>query len=161
MRVLSTVGLALFLTLAATSSGGTAPPAGKGRATRCYVLRANAITNDADARVRYRRRFSARDVLDLRLSVWMPAKNDAGLVEIKLYTPTGHLYEVLEASTDSYTADETRYRGRRARVVAGRLPVAGTHITGRSLYGKWQAEVFLDGEPASCTRQPVRIRINP
>jgi hypothetical protein len=158
---LSTVAVALFLTLGATSHGGAAPPAAKGRADRCYVLRANAITNDTDARTRYRRRFSAQDVLDLRFSVWMPGKNDAGLVEIKLYTPAGHLYEVLEATTDAGTARETRYRGRRARVVAGRLPVAGTHITGRSLYGKWRAEVFLDGAPATCTRRPMRFTISP
>ncbi len=161
MRRVSTVGVVLFLTLATVSHGWAAPPAANRRARRCFVVRANAITNEATTRTRYRSRFSAQKVLDLRLSVWLPAYNDAGLVEIKLYTPTGHLYEVLQASTDPDTRDKMKYRGRRARVVAGRLPIAGTHITGRSLYGKWRAEVFLDGEPASCTRRPKRFAIRP
>lgn len=162
MKLASTVGIVLFLMLVSTPRGWTAPPAANKQSKRCFVVRANAITGEANAkRTRYRRRFSAQDALDLRLSVWMPIRNDAGLVEIKLYTPTGHLYEVLQAGADSGTIGETKYRGRRARVVAGRLPIAGTHITGRSLYGKWRAEVFLDGEPASCTRRPKRFTITP
>jgi hypothetical protein len=100
-------------------------------------------------------------VLDLSLSVWLPAKNEASVVEIRLYTPTGRLYEVLQARADASTIDGARYRGRRARVVSARLPVAGSHIVGRSLYGKWRAEVFLDGNEKSCTRRPKKFRLDP
>ncbi len=131
---------------------------------RCYAVRVGAISAPAAEtrnRRRYRRSFSAQELLDLRLSVWLPAGNNASVVNIRLYTPTGRLYQTLQATADASTSGEVNYRGRRIRVVSARLPVAGSHITDRSLYGEWRADAFLDGSENSCTRRPKRFTIDP
>jgi hypothetical protein len=53
-----------------------------------------------------------------------------------------------------------RYRFRRARTVTADLPVAGTSITRRSLFGEWRAEVHLDGNERACTR-PTTFTLEP
>ena len=173
MRCARTAIILAVLTWTAGSQALATPSTRGARAqgNRCYAVRIEAISSpsnetstDRGRRRRYRRRFSAHEVLDLSLSVWLPAKNDASVIEIRLYTPTGRLYEVLQARADASTTPSkigTRYRGRRARVVSARLPVAGSHITGRSLYGKWRAEVFLDGNEKSCTRRPKNFSLDP
>ncbi len=166
MRYARTAIILLVLTVTAGSQALATQRTRRARATRirCYAVRVEAISNpstETTNRRRYRRGFSAQEVLDLRLSVWLPEKDEASLVEIRLYTPTGRLYEVLQARADASTTDGGRYRRRRARVVSARLPVAGSHITSRSLYGKWRAEVFLDENEKSCTRRPKKFTINP
>ena len=38
------------------------------------------------------------------------------------------------------------------------FPVAGTSIVTSSLYGEWEAELYLDGEPMACAvRNPFVI----
>ena len=132
------------------------------KSNRCYVRfePISADSNDTSRRRRFRRRFTAQNMLDLRVDVWLRADNDAGLVEVKLYTPAGHLYEVLQATADPEVVQRSSRR-RRSRVVSARLPVAGSHITSRSLYGKWSAEVFLDGNDRPCSRRPRRFFIEP
>ena len=135
------------------------------RRNRCYAIRIEAIrtpSTETSTRRRWRRRFSAREVLDLRFSVLLPANNQSGLVEIELYTPKGNLYETLQAQVDpdDPSGGTARYRRRRARVVTARLPIAGSHITSRSLYGRWRAEVHLDGNDRRC-RRPKRFIIEP
>ncbi len=136
---------------------------GDRRAQRqCYAVRVEAIQNpsaESGPRRRYKDRFSAEDVLDLRFVVMLSANSQAGLVEIRLYTPSGRLYDVLKAETEPDASGRGRYRRRRGRVVAAQLPVAGSHITGRSLYGKWEAVVHLDGNDEHCTR--ARFTIDP
>lgn len=168
MRCARTAIILAVLTCTAGSQALATPSTRRANRNRCYAVRVEAISipatetsTDTGRRRRYRRRFSAHEVLDLNLSVWLPAKNEASVVEIRLYTPTGRLYEVLQARADASTADGARYRGRRARVVSARLPVAGSHITSRSLYGKWRAEVFLDGNEKSCTRRPKKFSLDP
>lgn len=162
----ATVLTFLMLTVTVASSALATPAAPKrGSTNRCYTVRIEGVSDSSAEtkkrrRRRYRHRFSARDVLDLRLSVWLPEKSDAGLVQIKLYTPTGRVYETLRASVDPELMGKKNFRGRRARIVTARLPIAGTHITSRSLYGKWRAEVYLDGELGSCTQpRPRRFTI--
>ena len=132
------------------------------RQNRCYAVGIEAIGASSTETSTRRRSFSAREVLDLRFSVLLPANNQSGLVEIELYTPKGNLYETLHAQIDATdpSGGTATYRRRRARVVTARLPVAGSHITGRSLYGRWRAEVHLDGDERRCTR-PTRFIIQP
>ena len=164
MRCARTVIILAVLTTAGSQALATRATSRARRNNRCYAVRVEAIASPATEtkrRRRYRRRFSAHEVLDLNLSVWLPARNDASVVEIRLYTPTGSLYEILQAQSDASTPNRARHRGRRARVVSARLLVAGSHITSRSLYGKWRAEVFLDGNEKSCTRRPKKFRLDP
>jgi len=133
----------------------------------CYAVRIEALGSTsspstlsegkapkAKARPRNGHRFSAREILDLRFDVLLRERDPSGLVEVALYTPSGHLYETLKAELDPDEAALGRpsYRGRRARVVAATLPVAGSYITRRSIYGEWRAEVRLDGAGTACTR---------
>ena len=143
--------MVLALAGLAATADAAAPPASR-RTNRCYGIRVEAVqAPDAPARRRrFRRRFSAGEVLDLRLNVILHAKNSAGLVEIKLYTPQGRLYDILEARAQGETKVlRGRFR-RRRRVVSADFPIAGSHITSRSLYGKWRAEVFLNGSDRRC-----------
>lgn len=131
---------------------------------RCYAVRVEAVRASAEPtrhRRRYRRRFVAHELLDLEMSVWLPAKSEASLVEIHVYTPAGRLYDVLQARAGAGGGETTRYRGRRSRVMSARLPVAGSHITSRSLYGTWRAEVFVDGDEDRCTRRAKTFTIAP
>jgi hypothetical protein len=129
----------------------------RGASGRCNAVRVEAVQKTSDEsgpRRRYRDRFSAEDVLDLRFVVSLPANNQAGLVEIKLYTPSGRLYDVLRAEADGGEATgRSSNRRRRSRTVAAQLPIAGSHITGRSLYGEWEARVYLDGNDEECNRK--------
>lgn len=120
--------------------------------------------------------FSATQVLDLDL--WLlftpgAAKRFANdhLVEFRVYTPAGNLYQ----STKFMFSDNAARKGRHTRIsgypdavtVQGlsevtyrngkhvglkmRLPVAGTHIVTSSLYGKWKAQAYVDGETIPCS----------
>lgn len=113
-------------------------------------------------RARGRHRFAARDVLDLRFDVVLRGRDQSGLVEVALFTPSGHLYETLKTERDSDPGASTRasYQARRGRVVTATLPVAGTFITRRSLYGEWRAEIHLDGDEAACAR-PTTFVLEP
>jgi hypothetical protein len=126
---------------------------------RCFAVQIEAVGSTSDEqthgrRHRVRQRFSARDVLDLRFRVLLPSQNQSGLIEVKLYTPKGKVYETLSADLDPDSSSEgmPRYRFRRARTVTADLPVAGTFITRRSLFGEWRAEVYLDGNERPCMR---------
>lgn len=129
---------------------------------RCFVgfEPIASSSRDAPPQRRFWRRFSAQEMLDLRVDVWFRATNHSGLVEIKLYTPAGRLYEVLHAKAGPDDARPIAHR-RRLPILSARLPVAGSHITSRSLYGTWTAEVFLDGSDEPCTRRPRRFFIEP
>jgi len=162
------VRIAIIL-LALVSAGGSqafaTPPESRGRDNRCYAVRVEGVSSsmqEAKGRRRYRRRFLAHEVLDLELSVWLPARSDVSVAEIRVYTPTDRLYDVLQATANTTTTEDgARYRGRKARVMSARLPVAGSHITNRSLYGTWRAEVFLDGNERGCTRRATEFTIEP
>jgi len=100
--------------------------------------------------------FSAAEVLDLEFQVVIPANaSSAGpSLELKLFTPKGHLYQTLAvpaASQASGTAAPPKRRAR-YRTVTARLPVAGTTIVNNSLYGTWKAEAYVDGERTACAK---------
>jgi hypothetical protein len=105
--------------------------------------------------------FSATDVLDLELHVILPAAYTNNNLELKLYTPKGHLYQTLkiDALAAGGAAAESARR-RRFELLSARLPVAGTTIVNSSLYGIWKAEAYFEGAASPCTR-PRRFLIRP
>lgn len=117
------------------------------------------------------REFSVQKIEDAQLLVLFdtPVAGEH-LLEVKLMTPRGHHYQTMavpiataasERGTrrpvptyprplevqvlDSY---ETRGGARQGTPVF--VPVAGTAIVTSSLYGQWQVQLLLDGEPMTC-----------
>lgn len=102
--------------------------------------------------------FSASRVLDLTLSVELPrppAGSAPGPLEVRVYTPQGHLYQSVPF-TPGQAADAARPSAllarRWQRVELPSLPVGGTPIVTSSLYGTWRVEVWPEGaSPCSGT----------
>jgi hypothetical protein len=130
--------------------------------------------------------FSATRILDLELRAHVrPLPAGPHLLELKLYTPHGHLYQVLPVAFEGAGAAsagdaaapqapwQAAYRGLplqaaplvraqravRHRVVAT-LPVAGTSIVAASLFGRWRVDAHLDGAVDSCGT-PAFFRLAP
>lgn len=129
--------------------------------------------------------FSATAILDIDLAILFSESASAKfaqprVVEFRLYTPRGKLYE---SQSIPFTSDAKR-KGERLRVpgypdvvplrvLSGvthkktrgviatiRMPVAGTPIMNNSLYGLWRAEAFLDGDTTPCS-VPAEFTITP
>ena len=104
------------------------------------------------------RRFSAARTLDLQFGVRVRRRvgTDARL-ELRLYTPRGHLYQTLRVETPAAPEGRppwgsyTRLR-RLLQPRTATLPVAGTAIMNHALYGRWTVEPHLDGSPTPCSR---------
>jgi len=114
--------------------------------------------------------FSATEILDIVFEAdFVVGFNGDALLELKVYTPNGHLYQVLVAPVSS----EPSKRGSRVRVAgfpyplptqivaktigelaapvpSMSLPVAGTQIVATSLYGTWEVRPYLSGQAADC-----------
>jgi len=105
--------------------------------------------------------FSVTKILDLELRAKVrPLPAGPHLLELKLYTPRGHLYDVLPVAFDGRRLKKT-HDGRAVRQdVVATLPVAGTSIVAASLFGRWRVEVHLDGAPHSCG-SPTHFRLTP
>lgn len=135
----------------------------------CHAVQVEAVgstsvsSNDTQ-RGRGRRSldFSAREILDLRFDVELHPKDQPGLVQIDLYTPSGNLYETLKAELvpDDASTGRARHRSHGGPVLGATLPVAGSYITRRSLYGQWRVLVRLDGNESTCTR-PTTFVLQP
>jgi hypothetical protein len=80
----------------------------------------------------------ARDAVDLELSTRVQSSTEARNIEFRVYTPAGHLYETFAASIT------------RGSAAAARLPVSGTAITQRGLYGHWKVVPHFEGDLAPC-----------
>jgi hypothetical protein len=114
--------------------------------------------------------FSATRILDVVFHVLTPRqlRGDHAL-DIKVYTPKGHLYQTLSTRFPAVAASASvtrafslatlirpervhtvRYAGLKRQLVSARLPVAGTHIVSHSLYGSWRIAPHLDGSLAPC-----------
>jgi hypothetical protein len=113
--------------------------------------------------------FRATQIIDLEFSAAFRARlRGPHLLEFKVYTPNGKLYQALVAP---FTGDVPRREGRRVDGfpeplpeqtmqestgrwrpffrpglfhVTARLPVAGTWIITNSLYGQWRVDLYLD-----------------
>lgn len=151
----------------ATDDAPSATPACRGLALR--RVPASATTD---------RVISARDTLDLVFRVQLSGQNTPSQVEMRYFTPAGHLYQSLqvpvapEGSREQERAlpdhpfpvkvarvagAEVKGDGRegndRERFVdMPALPVAGTVIAQNSLYGTWRAEAWPAGATTPCTR---------
>ena len=65
-------------------------------------------------------------------------------LQLRLYTPGGFLYQVLEVPVER--------GGRSRRRLEARLPVAGTSIMASGLYGRWTIVPHLDNRREPCGR---------
>ena len=115
--------------------------------------------------------FSASEILDIvfKTRLWRCPEGDH-LLELKLYTPNGHLYQVLtipvsvgaKAATakakkavkvdgfpkalEAQSVETNMNKATKRHFATATLEVAGTFITTNSLYGTWEVAAFLDGE---------------
>lgn len=130
------------------------PLAGDGRAQQpaavsgCTIVWVTAPNPPGKVRSRWPPLdFSASKVLDLKFWVVLPSRRTTPgrRVEVKLFTPKGHLYQTLAAPVDAG-------RPRLFQTVTMRLPVAGTTIVNNSLYGRWTAAAYLEGGASPCTK---------
>jgi hypothetical protein len=120
----------------------------------------------AQRRMARKRRYSAARTLDLQFGVRVRRRvePDARL-ELRLYTPKGHLYQTLKADPPA-TVDGSSPQDRYARLRqilrprTATLPVAGTAIVNHSLYGRWTVEPHLNGNAKPCG-QARAFRIEP
>jgi hypothetical protein len=92
--------------------------------------------------------------LDFAVKLVPRAATPGRVVELKLYTPRGFLYQVLETAIPQ---PSPRRRGRariakKTTTASVRLPVAGTWITQNTLYGRWKVVPYLEGQTAACGR---------
>lgn len=120
--------------------------------------------------------FSATRILDIEFQTMLRRRVEGPhTLQLKLYTPKGHLYQVLtvpftapgrsesedgkpgkrwvDGQTEPLEEQEAkavRFEGVHRRQVNAILPVAGTFITNNSLYGKWRVEPRLDDDPEPC-----------
>jgi hypothetical protein len=91
--------------------------------------------------------------VDLELRAALRSAKGSPRVELRVQSPGGHLYETLTASRATVAAGSGPDSG--VRIAPGasftaRLPVAGTHITQRGLYGQWSVVPYLDGALEPC-----------
>jgi len=111
--------------------------------------------------------FSATRILDVEFRTLLRRRLEGPhTLQLKLYTPRGHLYQVLAVPfsekpgkrllegfpqpVDEQAATAVRFEGVRRYQVKATLPVAGTSIMTSSLYGEWKAVPHLDDDPDPC-----------
>jgi len=63
-------------------------------------------------------------------------------LRLRVYTPQGFLYQVLEVPIE--------HQGQKRRRLEARLPVAGTSIMASGLYGRWKVVPHLDDRREPC-----------
>lgn len=165
--------LLLLLLLVLTPGVGTASGGDEARHREdkreretCEVTELRALTSPSDDEDRYRldgawaddgddgrthrrrRSFSAARTIDLGFAVSLKrARPHADRrVELRLYTPKGHLYQRLKLDPPR----RVRWSRPGDPEWTGTLPVAGTAIVNHSLYGRWRVEPHLDDRPEPC-----------
>ena len=152
----------------ATSNGEAAEP--RTDAAVCAAVQVSS----PQAQERHLRWFSATQILDLRFRTTLsrPLKGQH-VLELKVYTPRGHLYQVLTVPFTAplpgspapmpqrpiAEANGNGHGSQPARVidepdpnptVDATLPVGGTVIVTSSLYGRWTVTPHLDGSLEPC-----------
>ena len=102
--------------------------------------------------VRPRPVFSAARTLDLDLGAERLGARAGIPVELRLYTPKGHLYQTLHVTATDRNAPTARGSSgaEAAWPLVARLPVAGTAVVNHSLYGQWTVEPYLEGHSEPC-----------
>jgi len=115
--------------------------------------------------------FSALEISDVIFDVTAVGEFDGdSVLELKIVTPNGHLYQVLTAPVSPnwtkaagvsrvvgypYPLQVQHMESKTAGVttdspVTFRFPVGGTLIVSSSLYGLWEVSAYLDGVEAGC-----------
>jgi hypothetical protein len=95
--------------------------------------------------------YSAARTVDLRFEATLLQDVGPGTrVELRLYTPRGHLYQLLRMAAPVSGGSSAPW--------TAVLPVAGTAIVNSTLYGEWRVEPHLDASPQPCGRA-LRLRI--
>jgi hypothetical protein len=91
--------------------------------------------------------------VDLELRAGLRSARGSTRVELRVLSPGGHLYQTLTAARATAPAGSTPGSGVRiapGALFTARLPVAGTHITQRGLYGRWSVVPYLEGDLEPC-----------
>lgn len=162
MGYLHRASVVLVAAVVGFTAAEASSPDGK-RARRCHGIRVDPKDAPRDRR-HGSTVISASQAKDLRLQISLPEELASLPVRVKLFTPRGSLFQVLEAKADADSEAATtrrRFRSsRRTRVLAASLPLAGTQITTHALFGEWRAEVYVDGAETPCTR-PLGFQIEP
>jgi len=111
-------------------------------------------------------RFATSQVLDLEFTTELQeATYGSHVLHFKVTTPGGFLYQDLampfnwrrpgkgprERLSDAVMRAAARPGSAGGREVRARLPVAGTSITLKTLYGRWSVQAFLDDESRPCS----------
>jgi hypothetical protein len=123
---------------------------------RCYAVRVHPA--EAEGRNgnngRSGRSISATAAKDLVIEVSVPDAAASSPVQVKLFTPRGRLYQVIEAHAGESEMLDGGGRGRRGRgrTLEALFPMAGTPVVTNALFGEWRAEVYLDGAETPCLR---------
>ena len=108
-----------------------------------------------------------------------PSLADDHVVTVKIFTPHGHLYRVLDVPIAKAKGDaplgtrrlpgypypvkvqaprSVTVNGNRYVSVDVSFPVGGSSIVTSSLYGQWRAEVYMDGAEKPCSN-PLYFQI--
>jgi hypothetical protein len=119
--------------------------------------------------------FRASRITELQFDTVFPRRlTGPHVLELKIFTPRGHLYQVLTVPFSGegrggrrrrvpgnprfLLEREMRFVGAGAYHVSARLPVAGTWITTNSLYGSWRVEAHVDGAEWPSGRERFTIQ---
>ncbi len=143
MRVRLSAPLGVAVALAASVLDAAPLPAAsphepRERQSVCAVVEIGA--NQTKHRLH---RFRATRILRLEFETLLLGrpKRERSL-ELRVYTPHGFLYQVLETKAGHGPASGRRFEAR--------LPVAGTSIMASGLYGRWRVVPHLAGEREPC-----------
>jgi len=152
------------------------PPAAAPRAPREQPAPASScaaiVVSSPEAKTSARAQsLSATKILDLQLAALLRTRlQGEHTLDMRVYTPKGHLYQVLTVPFSAAAAGPVgtrqvegypeplpeqamtavRHEGARRYSVSTRLPVAGTTIMTSSLYGRWRVDAHLDGDLEAC-----------
>ena len=136
------VVLATLATLAPdpAPADGRSQERGRERPPVCFVTRIGS-----DQAPRAFRRFRATRVVELEFELeLLRPRSVEKAPQLRLYTPDGFLYQVLETKPVGKRPATGRYRAR--------LPVAGTSIMQSGLYGRWRVVPHAGDARDACGR---------
>lgn len=120
------------------------------------------VTNNVECRTKINE-FDLDQVRDLFVfSAWRHIQGEH-TQQLRFLLPDGNLYQSIETKFTVSTATkssgvQSAVRSREEYAVSVALPVAGTHITQRSLAGTWTVEIYLDGKFVTKTSLTFRPR---
>jgi hypothetical protein len=141
-----------LLTLTVVSSLLAAPPARGAQATgwggTCAVRSISSPQLEAPAG--HEPHFPAGQVVGIEFEILLAwAERGAHRLELRLYTPQGHLYQSLPAEFTIVPQGRQRLRAflKKLRV---HLSVPGSPIVTHSLYGRWEVRPHVDDAAEPC-----------